>query len=227
MGNIRTIAEAGDKLHRLSGEVRIDARHVQEININDRKDLVAGLDSVLRVDPQLAKQVGDFHTRGVFPVYRGVDPDTPRVRGFPYKPGQSLYIISKLWNDVRAGRILVCATQTVAEFDHIICAPSTLATKKLPGRTISTEMRLISDVRLVNNFCDKTDYPACENPSLADLAQRVEALDRNFPGVPRKTTKRDVNEPFKRVATRPDCAAIFRTEFPGSEIGVPYDVIFF
>ena len=125
MGNIRTIAEAGDKLHRLSGEVRIDARHVQEININDRKDLVAGLDSVLRVGPQLVKQVKDFHTRGALPVYRGMEPDTPRVRGFPCKPGQSLDIISKLWNDVRAGRIQVCTTQTVAEFDQIICTPST------------------------------------------------------------------------------------------------------
>ena len=54
-----------------------------------------------------------------------------------------------------------------------------------------------------------------------DLAERVEALDSNFPGAPRKTTKRDVNEAFKRVATL--CAL----NFPGSELGLLYDVIFF
>ena len=221
------MAEAGDKLNRLSGEVRIAARHVQGINLSERKDLVDGLDAVLRVGPKLVNQVKDFHTRGAMPVYRGLEPANPRVRGFPYKPGQSLDIISKIWSDVSDGRILVCTARTVAEFGRIICTPSTLATKKLPGRTLSTEMRLISDVRLINNFCDKNDYPACENPSLVDLAQRVEALGRNFPGVHRKTTKRDANEAFKRVATHPDCAAILRTEFPGSELGPPYDVIFF
>ena len=104
--------------------------------------------------------------------------------------------------------------------------PSTLVTKKLPDRTLSTQMRLISDVRLVDNFCDKTDYPTCLNPTLADLAKRVESLDRNFPGIPRRVTKRDVSEASKRVATHPDCVSILRTEFPGSELGLARDIVF-
>ena len=153
--NLRTVANLGDRLNRLSGEVRIAARHVQGIILKKRKSLVAGLDAMSRVDPALVGHVKDSHTRGVLPAYRGVGPETPRVRGPPYNHGQSFDIISKIWKDVRAGRILICTTRTVTENDKIICTPSTLATKKLPGRTLSTEMRSISDVRLVNNFCDK------------------------------------------------------------------------
>ena len=227
IGNLVSIANLGDNLNRMAGEVRISARHIQGIILGKRTDLVKGLDDVSHVDPRLVEQVKGFHTRGVTPVYRGGEPDRPRVRGFPYKPGQGFEIISKIWKDVRAGRILICTTRTITEHDKIVCTPSTLVTKKLPGRTLSTEMRLISDVRLVNNFCDKNDYPACENPTLADLVQRVEMLDRNFPGVPRRVTKRDVSEASKRVSTHPGCVSISCTEFPGKDIGLAHDIVFF
>ena len=71
------------------------------------------------------------------------------------------------------------------------------------------------------------DYPACENPTLVDLDQRVEMIGRNFPGVPRRVTKRDVSEAFERVATHPDCVSIMCTEFPGNELGLVHDIIFF
>ena len=154
-------------------------------------------------------------------------PNTPTVRGLPYKKRQSFEILPKLWNDVRDGGILICSSMSVADFDAIISTPSTLVTEKFPDRTLPTEMRLISDVRRVRNFCDKTDYPTCLNPSLADIARRVECMDRNFPGVFRRVTKRDVNDASKRVATPPDCASILRTEFPGSDSGLPEDIIVF
>ena len=75
-------------------------------------------------------------------------------------------------------------------------------------------MRLISDARLVSNLCDGNDYPTCVSPSAPGIAQRVEFLDRNFPGLPRLVTKRDVNDALKRVETHPGCVSILRTEFP-------------
>ena len=62
-------------------------------------------------------------------------------------------------------------------------------------------MRLLSDARLANNFCDKGDYPSLANPSLQDVATRVVYLDRNFPGIPRWATKWDVDDARKRVDT--------------------------
>ena len=203
----------------MSGEVGIDARHIQGIAMGARATLVSKHDDVRQIDPPLVAKIQDYRTRGVLPVYRGAEPSTPRVRGSPYKHRQSFDIISKIWRDIRAGRILVCSTRTVSDFDKIMRTPSTLVAKKLPDRTLSTEMRLIADVRLINNFCDKTDYPACENPSLAGLAQRVGLLDRNSPDTPRRVTKIDANEAFRRVATHPDCVSILRTEFPGAELG--------
>ena len=50
---------------------------------------------------------------------------------------------------------------------------------------------------------------------------------RNFPGVPRRVTKRDVSEAFKRVSTHPDCVFILCTEFPGNELGLAHDIVLF
>ena len=227
IANVCEVAGAGDRLNNLSGEVRISARHIQGLILEKRSHLITGLKCWRDKDPKLVDQVIDYHSRGVIPVYRGGSPPTPRVRGFPYKKGQSMGIMGKLWKDVRNGRMLVRTSRTISDHDQIVCTPSTLVTKKLPDRTLSTDMRLISDVRLVNNFCDKVDYPQCINPCLGDLATRVEYLDRCFPGIPRRVTKRDVNDAFKRVATHPDCVSILCTEFPGSELGLDFDLIFF
>ena len=227
LANICAVASLGDRLNNLSGEVRISARHIQNLILKKRSHLITGLKCWGGKDPQLVDQIIDYHSRGVIPIYRGGSPPTPRVRGFPYKKQQSMEIMEKLWKDVRNGRMLVCTSRTISEYDQIACTPSTLVTKKMPDRTLSTDMRLISDVRLINNFCDKEDYPQCINPSLEDIATRVEYLDRCFPGVPRRVTKRDVNDAFKRVATHPDCVSILCTEFPGSELGLEFDLVFF
>ena len=125
------------------------------------------------------------------------------------------------------GGILICSTNTFTEHDSIVCTPSTLVAKKLPGRALPAEMRLISDVRLINNFRDKTEYPAFANPPMVDIARRVECLASNFDGVSRRATKRDVNDASKRVATHPDCASILCTAFPCSDLGLPQDIIAF
>ena len=189
LSNVCEVAKMGDRLNDMSGEVRISARHIQGLILKKRDPLLAGLKCWRDKAPELIDQAMDYRNRGVIPVYRGGQPPTPRARGFPYKPKQSLEIMEKLWKDVRLGRMLVCTTRTISEYDQLVCTPSTLATKKLPDRTLSTDMGLISDVRLVKNFRDKEDYHRCINPSLADLSTRVGYLDRCFPGAPRKVTK--------------------------------------
>ena len=61
---------------------------------------------------------------------------------------------------------------------------------------------------------------------MADIAQRVEFIDRNAPGVPLRVTKRDAKDAFKRVASRPDCASIPPTEeFSGEDLRIPHDIV--
>ena len=218
--NVCEVDKLGDRLGELSGEVRISARHIQNLVMSKRAHLIVGLKCRSAKAPEIVDRVIDYRSRGVIPVYRGgwFRP-TSRVRGFPYKTRQSLGIMEKLRKDVRQGLMLVCATTTVSDYDQISHTPSILATKKMHDRTLSTEMRLISGVRLVNNFRDKEDYPKCINPTLIDLAARVEYLGRCFPGIPRRVTTRDVDDAFARVATRPDCVAILCTEFPWGNLG--------
>lgn len=170
LANVCSVTHLGGRLNAMSGEVRISARHTQDAPLSKRAQLIAGLNCWRAKNPELADQVVGYHTRGVMPVYRVGALPTPRVRGFPYKK-QSLEIMGKLRNDVRQ----------CSDYDQIFCTPPTLVTKKMPGRTLSTEMRLIQDVRSVSIFCDKADYIRCANPTPEDLAARVKYMDRRFP----------------------------------------------
>ena len=55
----------------------------------------------------------------------------------------------------------------------------------------------------------------------------VEFVGRNIPVAPRRVTKRDVIDAFKRVAKSPDCASILRTGFAGDDIGFLRDIVVF
>ena len=134
------------------------------------------------IDASSVRPIVDYHTVEVFPVYRVFTPPNPGVRGFPYRRSQIVDIAERLWKDARDWWVLVQITKTITEYDSSACAPSALLTKKLQGGTFQTEMRLISDVRLPSNFCDKDDYLVRVNPTLAEIATRVEFLDR-FPPV--------------------------------------------
>ena len=56
--------------------------------------------------------------------------------------------------------------------EPVMAAPSTLVLKKLPHRTISGDMRLVADVRLVNQSCSKYDYRPIQVPQIKDLARK-------------------------------------------------------
>lgn len=105
-------------------------------------------------------------------------------------------IISLLRGDVSNGRMLVCSISTVTDYGKIICTPSTRSAENSPCRTLSTEVRIIPDSSLIDNFCDKHGYPACGDPTLTDLSTRVGFSDRGFPGIHRRVTKSDVNDAF-------------------------------
>ena len=226
IGNIWKESHLGDHLYKISGEVRISARHIQNLNLLKRDTDLEFLRNLAFVDHTSVGKVIDYHTRCVIPVYRGAEHPVPRVRGYPYKKRQSYDISSKLRNDVKNGRMLACITKSVTEYDKIICAPNTRVTKKMPGRALSAEMRLIFDVRLIGNFCDKHDYPDFPNPAIQDIDTRVECVCRNFADALRRVAKRDVNDSPGRVKTHHYCVSILRAEFHGGELGLPRDIGF-
>ena len=78
------MAQQGDHLNRSTGEIRIAATHVR----SRRAPAAKGLSEVAKVDHVVVRQVQDYHSRGVIPVFRVGAPSAPRVRGSPYKNGR-------------------------------------------------------------------------------------------------------------------------------------------
>ena len=81
--NVCSVAQLRVKVYLFSGEVRISARHIQDINLPNRAGLIAGLNNAIDYNPVLAKHVIDYRAPGIIPFYRGGDPPSPRVRGPP------------------------------------------------------------------------------------------------------------------------------------------------
>ena len=71
--------------------------------------------------------------------------------------------------------------------------PSMLGAKQLPERTISSDKRLISDVRLVSARCGKRDYPGFVNPRLPDALPQMWGVKRQYPAVRVQLAKRGVD----------------------------------
>ena len=101
-----------------------------------------------------------------------------------------------------------------------------MVANKMPADAISAEMRLIPDVRLINNYFGESDFRQCTNSPLADISDRVEVMGRFLPGKPRRVTKCDIDDSFNRVFKRPDCAANLRTEIDGVDSCLPQDIVF-
>ena len=120
-----------------------------------------------------ADKIIDIQTRGAIPAYRGSEPYVHRTMGLPNKRTQSLEMVTNLLEDVRNIWILVCSADSVSDYSSAVCTPSTKVPKRWPDRTTSTEIRLISDVRLVNHYCAKSGYPLCLNHTLGDISHRA------------------------------------------------------
>ena len=93
--NLRQIAQKGDNLNRLAGEIRISARHSQGISLSRQESAAKGLSAVPKVDPVLVSQVQDYHYRGVAPLFRGGGPIHPRIRGPPLSKTAKLRNLTK------------------------------------------------------------------------------------------------------------------------------------
>ena len=57
------------------------------------------------------------------------------------------------------GSVLVSSSKMDGPEAPLTESPTTTALKKLPGRSISTDFRGVSDHLLANLFCVKSDYP--------------------------------------------------------------------
>ena len=83
----------------------------------------------------------------------------------------------------------------------------------MPGRTLSTDKRLIWDGRRVNIHCPKYDYWHHGAPCIEDLAVWTAQIRAEFPGIELVGAKRDIEAAFTRIRLHPGAAAMLDTEF--------------
>ena len=80
---------------------------------------------------------------GDIPKFRGPSPWSFRPRGLPQNPGEQEFTIGNQWKYVTEGKMCVCTSRGIQEGVEFSCSSSTTVAKKLPGRTISSDKRLI------------------------------------------------------------------------------------
>ena len=95
----------------------------------------------------------------------------------------------------------------------LIPTPATTAVEKLPDRTISADVRIISDLRLTNLLFAKEDYPAAHMTNKVEIAEGAVSSRRTWPQTEVVCCNRDFDDAFKRVRTHPDMCIILCAAF--------------
>ena len=124
-------------------------------------------------------------------------------------------MVSKLWGDVREGRVLVVHEDEIPGNSPLFPTPTTIVATKLLDQTMSLDVRIISDLRLSHMFCDQADYPVIHPSDISDLAIRSITIKGTWPNVKVICCKRGINASANRVRTHHDMCALLRAEFSG------------
>ena len=96
--------------------------------------------------------------------------------------------------------------------------------KRMPGRTLSVDYRIVSDLRQINLCNRKEDLYPSDVVKLSDLVNRILKLQRNLPTFPVKMTKRDIASAFRGILLRPDSIRTCAADIPGEMCGGEADL---
>jgi len=112
---------------------------------------------------------------------------------------------------VAPGRVLVCSANHPAlcqfesdpeKFPGVYSVPINAVDKQNPDRSISTKIRVVTDLRGPNATGDPRNHPPALSPFHREVARAVLWWKHKLPGVPVFLMKQDVDAAFKRVWLR-------------------------
>ena len=212
---VQNVAKAGNKLAGNYADIILAERQVQEIHVGSIAWLARNARELLVDEPVLGEEISRLHELGTLPYYGGQSHGATRASGLPYDEPETLLIVSMLWEDVREGRVLAVRADSIKADTPMIPAPTTTVLKKLPDRTISTDVRIISDLILANMFCAKADYPEIHLADIGEIAARAVTPKRTWPNVGVVWCKSDIDDAFKIMRTHPDMCVLLCAEFSG------------
>ena len=104
---------------------------------------------------------------------------------------------AKLWKDAKHGRSLFMSER--ADLEGVLSSPLGRVPKLLPNREVSSEGRIIRDLRQVNVFSPKERHPEVKTPTHQEIARKIVQEKAKWPDIPVLMSKRDIDGAFKRV----------------------------
>ena len=129
--------------------------------------------------------------------------------------------LRKVWKDCCKGRVLLCTTAldsgTRSLLSGLACSPFGRVPKLNPDRTVSSEGRLVHDLRELNVTGHKHDHPPALQSRHHSVARLILWWKARHPGVDILLAKRDIADAFKWLWAHDQLAGLFGTEFPGVE----------
>ena len=180
---VQTVAKAWNKLAGNYTDIRLAERQAQEIHMRSIAGLARNSREVLSGEPVLGEEIARLHELGALPNYGGPSPGAIRATGYPYGESETLLMASKLWGDVRKGRVLAVRADAIHADTPMIPTPSATVAKTLPDRTISTDVRNISDLRLASMFGAESDYPEMHLADIGEIDARAVTIKRTWPNL--------------------------------------------
>ena len=225
---VKEAVEAGDALVKAAGSLDEALYHFQEPEFRKLAPQCEFIrDNKMWIE-EYAEEMMEEMRIGATASYMRPPPVTPRRRGLPYKEDDSLELMQGLWKDITKGRMFMCSFETIGGFSSDIeMTPTTLVPKRNPDRSLSTEKRIIADLRRINLYFDQSeDYPAVL-PTVDALAKKIVCLKRKFPTQPVLLTKRDIKSAFRLIRLHPLMAKVMGTEMRGHHFECVDDVVIF
>ena len=93
-------------------------------------------------------------------------------------------------------------------------------------RTISTDVRIISDLMSTNLFCVMWGCPAAQATNISEIDEGSSTLERTWPKIEAARCKREIDDASKRARTHPDMCVLLRAEFRGGDFEMNGNIYF-
>ena len=181
---------------------------------------------LLKKHPEQGEEIARLREIGAIPHYSGAAPEGDRTSGLPYGDAKTTLMVKKLRNDVQKGRVLAAHVNAAKPDTPVMATPTTTVLGKLPGGTASKDIRTISDLRLLNLFCDNGCYSPVHLADITEIAEGAAMLKRTWPNIAVVFCKLDIDAAFKRACTHPEMCAIICTECRGGHFALAGDLYF-
>ena len=220
--NLAKAAELGDILVRTTGSLQEAAKRPFETRTQTHGNHLDGVK-----DPVFAECLTSEHWAYLKEM---TDTGVPSRRYEPRsrlkaKPHSSAVdhlaeVFEKAWSDTAFGGVLWLTPKVEDLLSEMVESPNGWVPKQLPNRTLSSEGRIILDMRIPNAAGSKYEHPPALQPRHSQIARKATWWRARHPKIDQISSKRDVSRAFKWHFLRPEDAPEFAASLPGKAIGL-------